>query len=147
MKLKHFFIFIVLYTNIVLTKSNCISGINCPYNRGKCIKQKCVCIYGYTTLLNETNPDKTIYCTYKQTDRIIPFILEFFLPTVGLFVLGRKLHGIIKLICFIGVIHIAWGDIYTYNIILTFLFVLIYLFDLIFLATGIYNDGNGIALL
>ena len=147
MKLKHLLIIIVLYINIVLTKSNCTSGINCPYNRGSCINQKCACIYGYTTLINETNPDNTIYCTYKQTDRIIPFIFELFLPTVGLFYLGRIFHGIIKLICFIGVIHIAFGDANTINLALTFIFVLMYLFDLIFLGFAVYNDGNGIGLL
>ena len=147
MKLKYLFIFIVLYINIFLVKSNCISGTNCPYNRGKCIKQNCVCIYGYTTLINETNPDNIIYCTYKQTDRIIPFILEIFFSKVGLFFLGRNIHACIKLICFIGVMHLALCKANTINIILTLVFVIIDLIDLIFIVLAVYKDRNRINLL
>ena len=147
MQLKNLFTFIFVYLNLVFTKSTCISGKNCPYNRGICVKQQCVCIYGYTTLVNTTNTNDTIYCHYRQTDRIIPFIFELFLPTVGLFLLGRIFHDIVKLIFFFGLILLVMGLHSAINYILTIFYFFLDLVDLIFLSLAIYKDGNGVQLL
>ena len=147
MELKNLFTFIFVYLNLVFIKSTCISGKNCPNNRGLCVKEKCVCIYGYTTLVNTTNPNDTIYCFYRQTDRIIPFIFELLLPSVGLFLLGRIFHGIVKFISFLGFNLLVMGKHYAINYILTISFFFLDFIDLIFLALAIYKDGNGAQLL
>ena len=77
MELKYLFAFIFFYLNIATIKTLCKQGEICPNGTGFCIQSKCVCIYGFTTFYDYTinNP---IYCNYRQTNRFIPLLLEFF---------------------------------------------------------------------
>ena len=147
MELKYFFILIVLYTNIALTSSTCIEGKNCPFNRGACIQQKCVCLYGYVTVVNTSSSNDIMFCNYRQNDRTYPFLLEMILPSFGLFYLGKTFHGIIKIITFIALLLLLGGVANKINFFIGIIYPFLYIFDLIFLGLAKYNDGNGVPLL
>ena len=136
-----------LNINIVLTSSTCIEGKNCPLNRGACIQQKCVCLYGYATLITTSNQNDIKYCNYRQNDRVIPFLLEMILPSIGLFFLGRGIHGLIKICTFISLVAFFCGVKNRINFLIAICYPLLYVFDLIFLGLAIYKDGNGVPLL
>ena len=136
------FAVIILYINIISISSQCIPNQNCPNLQGNCVGNVCVCSYGYQTFFTKqvANP---IYCNYKQTNKWIPFFLEFFFPTIGLFYLGRYFHAFIKLFVFIPLVWYGkevscfWGT----------LFFIFYFVDLFLLAFGVYSDGYGIPLI
>ena len=127
------------------TAANCIQGENCPYMQGICIRDRCMCLRGYQTLIPEGSTE-IIYCNYPQKSRWIAFILEMFLPCLGLLYLGRYVHCFIK-----------------FSLLLTYLcqrkqasclailaglaFVIMYLVDMIKILLASYYDGNGVPIL
>ena len=136
MGIHYLFIFIIFLFNIDSIKSICIPGENCPIGQGVCINSECVWEYRYETLYtNETNQ---IYCNYRLTNRFIPLILEFIVPSMGLLFLGRKIHGFIKLFL---VLMLVFGI----NI-FTIIFVFLQFIDLFCILFLIYTDGNGMPL-
>ena len=140
LKIKLFFLFLI-FLNLGSISSVCIPGDNCPTYSGFCKADICECLYGYQTLIkHQTN--NPIYCNYKQTSKWIPFVLELFIPSIGLFYLGRIFHGIFKLILFLPLIW-KGKEISLYWF---FLFFILYLVDLVCLFFRLYSDGNGIAL-
>ena len=140
LKINLYLLFLILL-NIGTISSVCIPGDNCPYYSGYCKLDICECLYGYQTFITHqiNNP---VYCNYKQTSKWIPFILELFLPTVGLFYLGRYFHAIFKLILFLPLVW-KGKEISLYWF---FLFFILYIVDLVCLFFSIYSDGNGIPL-
>ena len=140
LKRNLYFLFLILL-NIGNISSVCIPGDNCPYYSGYCKLDVCECLYGYQTFsTHQTN--NPVYCNYKQTSKWIPFILEIFLPTVGLFYLGRYFHAIFKLILLLPLIW-KGKEISLYWF---YLFFILYIVDLVCLFFSIYSDGNGIPL-
>ena len=136
MGIHYLFIFIIFLFIIDSIKSICTPGENCPIGQGVCINSECVCEYRYETLYtNETNQ---IYCNYRLTNRFIPLILEFIVPSMGLLFLGRKIHGFIKLFL---VLMLVFGI----NI-FTIIFVFLQFIDLFCILFLIYTDGNGMPL-
>ena len=131
----------IIFINVGNISSVCIPGDNCPYGSGVCKLDVCECLPGYQTFITSDNTNP-IYCNYKQTSRWIPFILELFLPTIGLFYLGRYFHAIIKLLLFIPLIC-GGKDV---SLIWFLFFFFLYVTDLICLFFCIYSDGNGFAL-
>ena len=94
--LKKMLICLTLF--ILSYEQQCISGKNCPIKQGKCIADICECNKGYDTLLVESTPtDQQIYCNYKQISQYTPLITEFFLPSIGHFIVGHYYLGLIKL--------------------------------------------------
>ena len=84
----------------------CIFGKNCPFNQGICLGDTCECLDGYKTLYNpKLTVDQQIYCNYKQIHHLIPLILEFFLPGIGHFYVGKYWFGLIKL--FLALVFIS----------------------------------------
>ena len=140
LKINLYFLFLILL-NIGNISSVCIPGDNCQYYSGYCKLDICECLYGYQTFItHQTN--NPVYCNYKQTSKWIPFILEIFLPTVGLFYLGRYFHAIFKLILLLPLIW-KGKEISLYWF---YLFFILYIVDLVCLFFSIYSDGNGIPL-
>ena len=137
-----FFALFILYINIENISSACIEGTNCPYGQGVCRANVCVCLKGYETFITQdtTTP---VYCNYGLTSRWVPFFLELFLPTIGLFYLGRYFHAFIKLALFFPIM-LNRSNVYTFW---GLLFSIIYLVDLVCLFFGVYSDGNGYALI
>ena len=140
-------IFFIFLLNINPIKTVCIPGENCPYGKGVCSQIKCECFYGFQTLY--TNEGNQIYCNYRQINRLIPLIIEFFFPSIGLLYMGRIVHGLIKLFCVIVLTlykaKILDANIITALIAITFLF--LYAIDLICLIFAVYTDGKGMPLL
>ena len=132
----------ILCINIESVSNICIPGDNCPYYQGVCKMDVCECSTGYQTFIRKEDT-KTIYCNYEQTSWWLPFILELFLPSAGLFYLGRFFHAFLKLALFLPV---AWkrSDISAFWF---SIFFLMYFIDLLFLFLCVYSDGNGIALI
>ena len=141
MKIKNLFDLLLLILIINKTSNICIPGDNCPTNSGFCKLDICECLPGYKTLINE-NDTNSLFCNYKQYSKWIPFILEIFFPSIGLFYIQRIFHGFIKLALFIPII---WGTLNT-PVILILIFITIYISDLVCLYFLIYQDGNGISL-
>ena len=134
----------ILYISIGNILSVCVPGDNCPYFQGVCKFGKCVCLDGYQTFIQQTSK-KPIYCNYEQYSRWLPFVLEFFIPSSGLFYIGRNKHGFIKLFLFI--MGLSFGrDTNSLLCIFGIAFCFMYFFDLIGLAFALYYDGNNIAL-
>ena len=94
--LKKLLIFLSLF--ILSYEQQCISGKNCPIKQGKCNADICECNKGYETLVIESTPtDQQIYCNYKQISLYTPLIMEFFLPSIGHFKVGKYYLGLFKL--------------------------------------------------
>ena len=140
-KIKLLLSLFIIYVNIGNIASVCIPGDNCPYSTGFCKLDTCECLPGYTTFITDPNANQQ-FCNYKQTSKWIPFILELFLPTIGLFYLGRYFHGFIKLALFLPLLF-SGKDV---SLIWFLLFLLIYITDLVCLYFCIYSDGNGFPL-
>ena len=147
MRFHYLFIFIIFLLNIVSIKTICVPGENCPLGQGVCSKSECVCYYGFKTLY--TDVGNQIYCNYRQINRLIPLIIEFCLPSIGLFYMGRIIHGLIKLFCIIvlGVYKIKLLDANIFTALIAIVFLFLYSIDLICIIFAIYRDGNGIPLL
>ena len=147
MRFHYFLIFIIFLLNIDSIKTICVPGENCPLGKGVCSKSECVCYYGFKTLY--TDVGNQIYCNYRQINRLIPLIIEFFFPSIGLLYMGRTIHGLIKLFCIIVLTlykaKILDANIITALIAITFLF--LYAIDLICLIFAVYTDGKGMPLL
>ena len=95
------------------------------------------------------NQNNITYCNYHQVNRIVPFILEILFPSVGLFYIGRLIHGFIKLY-FIIIIVLYDNKVLPFNLfvgISCLTFLILQVIDLICLAFAFYRDGNGISLL
>ena len=91
---------IILLTSLfsLVIDQQCIFGKNCPYNQGFCIDTKCECIEGYWSLMDKSLlPEQQTFCNYKQTSLYIPLFLEFILPSLGHFYVGKYWFGLIKL--------------------------------------------------
>ena len=146
-KVYYPFIFFIFLLNINPIKTVCIPGENCPYGKGVCSQTKCECFYGFQTLY--TNEGNQIYCNYRQINRLIPLIIEFCLPSIGLFYMGRIIHGLIKLFCIImlGLYKIKLLDANIFTALIAMVFLFLYSIDLICIIFAIYRDGNGIPLL
>lgn len=140
-KMKLILIFLIIYINIEAVSSICTQGVNCPDYQGVCQFGQCVCLAGYQTFITQQVNDP-IYCNYKQTSKWVPFLLELFLPSIGLFYLGRYFHAFLKLILFMPLI---WSG-SKVSIMWFFIFFLVYVIDLVCLFFRLYADGNGIAL-
>ena len=140
--MKLILMLLMFLLNIGTISSICIEGDNCPYGQGICKLEKCECLAGYQTLITQ-DTTKTIYCNYKQTSKWIPFLLELFLPSVGLFYLGRYFHAFLKLILFMPLV---WSG-EKVPIICFFVFFFLYIVDLVCLFFKLYSDGYGIALI
>ena len=121
------YVFLTIFS-FILTQQ-CAPGSNCPYNQGICVGNTCECLAGYKTLFNKDTPiSKRINCNYKQINHFIPLILEFFLPGIGHFYVGKYWFGIIKLILAIASFYSVYyvfsemrfpGFIYTFKKITT----------------------------
>ena len=91
-------LFLVLLLFSFALSQQCILGSNCPFNQGICVGGTCECLDGYKTFFNPAlPPEQQIYCNYKQINHFYPLILEFFLPGIGHFYVGKYWFGIIKL--------------------------------------------------
>lgn len=80
--------------------TNCTSPKSCSYN-GYCIDvNTCKCDDGYTT--HDSTPN--ISCNYKQKDRLVAFLLQFFLFSVGAgnFYLGNIGLAVGQLFYYVG---------------------------------------------
>jgi hypothetical protein len=96
--------------------------INCRFNQGMCVMNKCECFYGFVTmnkfksfagseLTNLSRVSKTHntaiaseidFCTYKQHCKITAFFLEFFFPIgAGHFYVGKYHLALFKLAMFL----------------------------------------------
>ena len=140
-KIKMLFTLLILYINIGKIASVCIPGDNCPYNSGFCKLDTCECLPGYSTFITNANANQ-VFCNYKQTSKWVPFILELFLPTIGLFYLGKYFHAFIKLALFFPLIWKGKDA----SLLWFFFFFLIYVTDLVCIYFCVYSDGNGFAL-
>ena len=142
MKLQYLFILLVFFLNIdsIKTATTCIQRQNCPNRQGFCIQNECVCVYGFQTLLEIQNPTNPIYCNYRQKNRFVPLFLEFFLPSIGLFYLGRIGHALFKLFL---IFNMCCGG---FTLIFIIFFVL-QIVDLFKIAFGAMVDGYGIPIL
>lgn len=71
---------------------------NCPPLQGYCKSDKCICLEGYITVLDQTNFK---FCNYKQKESVIALLLESFgLFGVGHLYAGRIYYGLSKIFCF-----------------------------------------------
>ena len=123
-------LYLILTIFPFILAQQCEPSSNCPYNQGICVGNTCECLAGYMNLFNNDTPiSKRIYCNYKQINHFIPLILEFFLPGIGHFYVGKYWFGIIKLIlamiCFYSFYYIFRsmrfpGFIYTFKAIITY---------------------------
>ena len=140
-------ILVIIYLSIDSIKTICSPGYNCPLSQGFCNKDQCICLYGFDTFYNETDINNQIYCNYRRTNRFIPLVLEFLLPSTGLFLIQRDLHALIKLFLFFS----FFGSLCLIDnfilVGLNFLFKCMYFVDLLCLIAGVYKDGNGMPLL
>ena len=94
---------IILFTALfsLVIDQQCIFGQNCPYNKGFCVDVKCECIEGFWSLMDKSlPPEQQIFCNYEQISLYIPLFLEFILPSLGHFYVGKYFFGIIKLLLF-----------------------------------------------
>jgi TM2 domain-containing membrane protein YozV len=74
----------------------------CPPTQGYCKGEKCVCLEGFITIVNEKS---TTLCNYKQKNVMVSLLLESFgLIGFGHIYAGRFLAGIVKLVCFYVII-------------------------------------------
>ena len=137
-----FFSILVLCININNISSQCIPNTNCPYGQGNCVANACVCVRGYQTFISQGTTEP-VFCNYKQTNKWIPIILELFLPSIGLFYLGRYFHAFIKLALLLPVLY-KGTDV---SLIFGILFVLMYFLDIFLLSYGIISDGYGFPLI
>jgi hypothetical protein len=133
---------------------------------GYCIEEYfCQCIKGYANYNPLTHQpgkdDNGQYCTYKQTEKMIPFVLEFLLSFgIGHFYNGHYVLGSIKLAFtfftyFFGIyVYIRKNRISdfalgVYTIVIVLLCVGLFLWqltDAILLGTNGYDDINGVPL-
>ena len=95
MKIRAIFIALIL-NSIYTINSICIEGDNCPIGKGFCQANNCICLNNYWSIINKENTSPTIYCNYKKYNRFLILILEFILPCVGHFVVGKYYFFIIK---------------------------------------------------
>ena len=148
MKLQYLFILIILCLNLnsIKTATICIQGENCPNKQGFCIQNECVCVYRFQTLLEIQNTTSPKYCNYQQKNRIIPLILEFLFPPIGLFYLGRIKHAILKIILLV-MMCICIGLKSSFTLISLLLFFGLQIVDLFRLAFGSMYDGYGFPIL
>ena len=140
---------IIFFICINYIKSLCIQGENCPINQGFCSEGQCICLYGFVTFSKFENPNNITYCNYHQVNRIAPLVIEIFFPAIGLFFIGRLIHGFIKL-CLIIIILLYGKKVLPFNLIVAlagYIFIILHVVDLICLAFAFYRDGNGIRLL
>ena len=141
--------FIIFFISINSIKSLCIKGENCPIDRGFCSEGQCICLYGIVTFSKFENPNNITYCNYYQVNRIAPLVIEIFFPAIGLFFIGRLIHGFIKLSLII-IILLYGKKVLPFNLIVAlagYIFIILHVVDLICLAFAFYRDGNGIRLL
>ena len=141
MKIKYIYFLLTLFSVINISSNICIPEENCPSNSGFCQADICECLPGYKTLITDNNTTQ-VFCNYKQFSKWVPFILELFFPSIGLFFIGRYFHGFIKLALFIPLI---WGN-WNISFFWVIIFAIIYLIDLFCLYFKLYADGNGIPL-
>ena len=87
----------ILILSFYLIKSQCIQGNNCPNNQGFCMNGECICTNNYWTLKNNNPTSPIIYCNYKRISSTLILIAEFFIPSLGHFLAGKYIMGIIKL--------------------------------------------------
>ena len=100
-------IIIITLFSFVLDQQ-CIFGQNCPYNKGFCVDTKCECIEGYWSLMDKSLlPEQQIFCNYQQISLYIPLFLEFIVPSLGHFYVGKYWFGLVKLI--LGIMSCAAG--------------------------------------
>ena len=133
---------LILFVNINNISSQCTPNVNCPYGQGNCVANACVCSPGYKTFISQETV-QPIFCNYKQTNKWVPFFLELFLPTIGLFYLGRYFHAFIKLAFLIPILY-KGSDI---SFVFGFIFCCFYFLDLFFISFGIISDGYGFPLI
>ena len=141
---------IIFFICVGYVKSLCIQGENCPINQGFCSEGQCICLYGFVTFSKFENPNNITYCNYHQVNRIAPLVIEIFFPSIGLFFIGRLIHGFIKL-CLAIYIILCGKKIISFNLIVvgfsSLVFLILHAIDLICLTFAFYRDGNGISLL
>ena len=149
-RIKYIFILLIIYINIGNVYNACIPGDNCPNGQGYCQVDTCVCNYGYQTLATN-NPLNQKYCNYSQSSRWAPFILELFLPSIGMFYIGRFMHGAIKLALafFVGIYEFGKkeSENNNFNKLILVVFWAFYGIDLVVLLFAGYSDGYGFNLL
>lgn len=104
--------FIIIFLSLFkLFLFDCIPDKNCFKNRGVCINNTCECYDEFWTLEEKNQNNKLeIYCNYEKQSRFKPFILEFFFPSIGHFVMKKYILGIIKIIfLLISILSISIG--------------------------------------
>ena len=147
MRRKQIFIFIIVLIKLYTIKAECIPGENCPLNQGYCNGTKCICLHGFDDYIPEANKTNPIYCNYRQINRDIPFVLEFFFPGVGLFYLGQILKAVNKLTLFIFSIFLILFGLKREGKAMFLGFLFIHIEDLIFINYALLKDKNGIKLI
>ena len=136
------FSILVLCININNISSQCIPNTNCPYGQGTCVANTCVCSRGYQTLISQ-EAIQPVFCNYRQTNKWVPFFFELFLPSIGLFYLGRYFHAFIKLALLIPILYKGTEISLLFGVLFCFMYIL----DLFLLAFGIISDGYGFPLI
>ena len=146
---NYFCNFIILFISINSIKALCVQGENCQTNQGFCSQGQCICLYGFVTFSKFENPNNTTYCNYHQVNRIAPLVIEIFFPAIGLFFIGRLIHGFIKLSLII-IILLYGKKVLPFNLIVAlagYILIILHVVDLICLTFAFYRDGNGIRLI
>ena len=96
--MKKMDLYLLLSVFSLVFSQQCIVGSNCPYNQGICVGNTCECLDGYKNFFDPAlPPEQQIYCNYQQISHFYPLILEFFLPGIGHFYVGKYWFGLIKL--------------------------------------------------
>ena len=148
--IKYLSILLILSINIKDVSNVCTPGGNCPKKSGICIAGECICMPGYQTLNIPGSMEPSIYCNYEQKSRWIALIFELLFPSLGLFYIGRIVHGIIKLFLFISTLIVRnnrpSGSCLLCCCCIVYGFLILLIVDIICLIFGLYLDGNGVPL-
>lgn len=148
-----------LYSSDKILFDNFSCETNSECNNGICMKNQCVCYFGYITQKIDTES-----CIYKQNKQTTAFILELFLGFgVGHFYCEKYGRGIWKAIMMlIGMLSICRFPVDSHHfrqkmglIIVDSVFFVswailcatFFIYDLVEIASGSYLDGNEIPLL
>ena len=171
--MKYIIISLIYFSifNIIICL-NCDPKRNCLRANGYCSNDIGNCYPGFITYqIHKTKEIK--YCTYEQTPKWIPLLLELLLPSTGHFYMGKIGYGLFKLsLLLIPVIILGLGMCFAIPIVESplnlsvnvkleafcfyipifisricyIIFALIHCFDILAYTFRYYTDENGIAL-
>ena len=120
---------------------------NCPPERGTCSWENfCFCFDGYLSTY-----EIPVLCDYQQKDRTLYFVLEFFLSLgIGHLYAGNYIYGIIKMICYSGLLGLYFVkylnkkgiDAARIRLYIWVIIAIWQIIDGLCIFRGIYTDGN-----